>query len=274
MTPPRASPSTAGLLGVARAGRVTDAVLRSIRLLAAPGMSPADLDRHAATLLSRCGAESALLGYQDGCGGGPFPASVAICINDEVMGASDSARMLRAGDLITADLAVRFRDWHADAAVTWTLGDAPREHQRLADGARAACAAGIRAARPGVSWAEVTRAIWTAARDAGLVLLRGYDAHGIGTAMHQGPRLPMHPDDLARLDPPDWTPQPGSIITIEPVVAHRDSGVVRSGWLDRTADGTPACFTEATIAVGVRRNLVLAGRCWWPGWNDLRRGGG
>ncbi|RMH24329.1 MAG: methionyl aminopeptidase [Planctomycetota bacterium] len=274
MTDPQASPSKSGLLGVARAGRVTDAVLSSIRRLATPGMTTADLDRHAAMLLSRCGAESALRGYQDGCGGGPFPASVAICINNEVMGASDRDRILRAGDLITADLAVRFQGWYADAAVTWTLGDTPQEHQRLADGAQAACAAGIRAARPGVPWTEITRAIWTAARDAGLVLLRGYDAHGIGSAMHQGPRLPMHPDDLFRLDPPGWTPEPGSIITIEPVVASRYSGVVRSGWLDRTADGSPATFFEATIAVGVSRNLVLAGRCWWPGWNDLRRGGG
>jgi methionyl aminopeptidase len=265
--------SSAAILGIARAGRVTDAVLRSVKRMAAPGLTVGDLNRHAAESLSRSGAESAMLGFDDAYGGGPFPASVVVCIDDEVMGASDPDRILRPGDLITADLAVRFQGWHADAAMTWTLGDATPEKRTLAAAARAACVAGVLAARPGASWAEVTGAMSVAVRESGAVLMRGYDAHGIGTAMHQGPRLPMHPDDLARLDPPDWTPEPGSIITIEPVVASRDLGVVRAGWLDRTADGSPACFAEATIAVGVRRNLVLAGRSWWPGWNDLRRGG-
>ena len=157
---PGTSPSAANLHGVARAGRLADSVLIAVRRHAAPGHAVGDLDRLASELLARHGADSAMLGHEDGFGGGRFPASIAVCINDEIMGASGPDRVLNPGDLITADLAVRCRGWHADAARTWTLpGPTPPEHARLAKAARAACVAGVRAARPGVPWSAITDAI-------------------------------------------------------------------------------------------------------------------
>lgn len=248
------------LLGVRRAGRIADAALAAVRAAAAPGVRAGELDRLARAVLDKAGARPAMLGYRDDLADGPFPAAVSICINDEISGASDPSRVLSPGDLITADLVCEHLGWHADAARTWVLPGAAPERARLADGSRRVTLAGVRAARHGIAWSTVVGAMASEAARLGVVLLRGFHAHGIGRAMHQPPALALHPSDLAD---EQQALLAGQILTIEPVVAHAGDdlkkGFVRSGWLDRTPDGSDACFTEATIGVGRLQSAVLAG---------------
>lgn len=243
------SPHLQAFLGVARAGRITDRVLRAVVHAARPGVTVGDLDLLARTELARLNASPAMLGYTDAAADAPFPCALSLCLNDEITGATDPDRILQPGDLVTADLVVEHRGWHADAAVSWVIPGAARSPRTaLAHASRAVTAAGVRAIRPGSDWTTVVRAMAAEADRLGVTLLRGFDGHTLGRTMHAPPRLPTHPDEVDRF--PRVTLQPGMILTVEPVVGFQDPGCVRDGWLERTADGSDACFTEVTVAVG------------------------
>jgi methionyl aminopeptidase len=258
------NPPLQAFLGVARAGRIADGVLRTVVRSARPGVTVGDLDRLACSELARLDASPAMLGFTDPTAPGPFPLALSLCVNDEIAGASDPARLFQPGDLVTVDLVVQHRSWHADAAVSWVIpGAAQGPRAALADASRAVTAAGVQAIRPGSDWSTVARAMAAEAASRGVTLLRGFDGHTLGRTMHAPPRLPTHPDEVDRF--PRVVLQPGMILTVEPVVGFKDPGCVRDGWLERTADGSDACFTEVTVAVGAPDRagradfLVLAG---------------
>lgn len=264
------------LLGVARAGRAVDRALVVAKQSVMPGRSVGAIDAVVVESLERSGAVSSVLGYDDGHGGGRFSLSLSVCINDEIMGAGDPGRVIRAGDLVTLDLAASVGGWHADAAVSFCVpradeSDHASKRAALARASRAVTAAGIRAVRAGGRWSAVIDAMGEEAGLLGVVVLPGFDGHGIGRVMHEPPRLPMHPGGLGRIEE-DWEIRAGMTLAIEPVVACRDTGVVREGWLDRSGDGSDACYSEVTVAVGKTRTSVLAGGAGWWARRGLERG--
>jgi len=251
---------------VARAGRLLNTALARVVQAARPGVRTGDLERLVRAVLAPASAVPAMLGYRDSLAESAFPAAVSISLNSEICGGNDPARIVQPGDLITADLVVRLGEWHADAACTWVIpgpGDADR--RRLAEASRRVTAAAVRQVRPGVCWSGVVAAMAAEASRLGVHLVRGYDGHGLGRELHAPPRLPMHPEDLKLFEPVRLGR--GMILAVEPVIAATDTGSVRSGWLEKTRNGSDACFTEVTIVVGgagfrpgPRRNCrVLAG---------------
>lgn len=216
---------------------------------ARPGVRAGDLDTMGRAFLASAGAVPAMLGYRDDLAESAFPAAVSINLNEEICGGSDPDRVLAPGDLITADLAVCLGGWHADAARTWTIpGPVSPGRSRLVRASRRVTAAGVRRIRPGIPWSEVVSAMAAEAARLRVHLLRGYDGHGIGRRLHTPPRLPMHPDDLALFEPVRL--EAGMILAIEPVVGAAITDSVRSGWCERTRDGSDACFTEVSVQVG------------------------
>ena len=262
----------AALLGIARAGRVLNTALAEVRTHALPGVTTGRLDALTQERLAQAGARPAMLGYRDDVADAPFPAALSVCINDEIMGASDPDRVLRAGDLVTADLVVELSGWHADAAASWVVPGAHPAGERRAHLARASAAvtrAGVEALGPGAPWERVVRAMNARAASLGVEILPGYDGHAVGRSMHAPPRLACRLDELDATGGRGLVLRPGMVLTIEPVVVHRENArgaePVREGWLDRTGSGCDACFTEVTAAVGAgrgpgkRTSLLLAG---------------
>ncbi len=262
----------AAFLGVARAGRVLNAALAGVRAQALPGVTAGRLDELARQLLARAGARPAMLGYRDPQADAPFPAALSVSINDEIMGGSDPGRVLRPGDLVTADLVVELNGWHADAAASWVVpGDHPAaaRRARLASASAAVTRAGVEALGPGIPWEQVVRAMEGRAASLGVGILPGYDGHALGRSMHAPPRLACRLDELDATGGRGLVLRPGMVLTIEPVVVHQEDArgatPVREGWLDRTGSGCDACFTEVTAAVGAgrwpgrRASVVLAG---------------
>jgi len=247
-------------LGIARAGEAVDHVLCAVGLAVHPGVTVGELDAIAGETLARLGARSSMKGHSDGQDGGAFPLSLSVCVNDEISGASDPGRVLERGDLVTTDLAASLDGWHADAAHSWCIGGASADPRRaaLAAASRSVAQAGVMFLNKGQSWQGALDLMHRAAQRHGVVMLDGFFGHGIGRAMHTEPALPCHgagldsagTEQLAR----------GQAITIEPVVAWADTGFVRDGWLDRTADGSDACFTEVTVVLEQSRSVVVAGR--------------
>ena len=102
------------LEGLRRAGRVVAATLSALRDAVAPGVTTSKLDRVAADVFAAHGARSGpILTYR-------YPGSVCLSVEDEIVHGVPGQRRLRAGQLITLDVAAELGGYHAGAAIMST----------------------------------------------------------------------------------------------------------------------------------------------------------
>lgn len=90
--------SAGELDAMAAAGAVVAAALRAVQQTAAAGVSTADLDEVAETVIREAGAIPSFLGYHG------YPASICSSVNDRVVhGIPSAAEVLVSGDLVSID---------------------------------------------------------------------------------------------------------------------------------------------------------------------------
>ncbi len=215
-----------------------------------PGASTAELDAIAADFLAEQGARSGpILTYG-------YPGSICVSVEDEVVHGIPGPRLLRAGQLVTLDVAAELDGYHADAAVTVAVETADQRRLALLAAGRAALAAGIRAAQPGATLRDIGAAIERTARARGVRVFRELTGHGIGRAMHEEPTVFNWPSPVA-----EQRLKPGLVFTIEPMLGAGGPRLVldRDGWTVRTADRSLSTHEEHTIMVSPGGPVVLTG---------------
>ncbi|HET9073419.1 MAG TPA: type I methionyl aminopeptidase [Solirubrobacteraceae bacterium] len=242
--------SARDLAGLTRVGETIAACLEELRAAVAPGRTTAELDARAAAFLSVRGAQSGpILTYE-------YPGFTCISVNDEVVHGVPGSRVLRAGDLVTLDIAAELKGFHADAATTVGVGDVAPAAERLMAATRAALAAGIRAAVPGATLRDVGAAISRVSEARGYRVFRELTGHGIGREMHEDPTVYNFALDEAEAD---LVLEPGMVFTIEPMLTAGADALVQGadGWTMRAADGALTAHEEHTIVVREGAALVL-----------------
>lgn len=235
-----------------RAGAVVAEMHRVVRAAAAPGVSPAQLDRLAGGVLEARGAGSNFLGYGDP----PYPAVTCMSVNEVVVHGIPDERPLREGDLLSVDCGAVVDGYHGDAAFSMAVGAADALTSRLLEVTASALSAGIAVIRPGVRLNEIGRAIQKTVEGAGMHVVDGYCGHGIGTAMHQSP-------DVLNYWPGRGGPRlvEGMALAIEPMVAigTGETVVAADGWSVVTADRSRSAHFEHTVFVTRHGGVVLTG---------------
>src|SRR5262245_44839449 len=109
------------------AGLVVARTLARLRDAVAPGVSTAELDAVAETMIRTAGAQPSFLGYHG------YPASICTSVNSQVVHAIPSRdQVLREGDLISIDCGAVLDGWHGDAAITVAVGEVRPELVKLA----------------------------------------------------------------------------------------------------------------------------------------------
>ena len=227
-----------------RAGRVVAEVLALVEAELKPGITTGHLDRLAERHIRAAGAVPSFKGY--GGPGNPFPASLCISIDDEVVHGIPGERVIRDGQVVGVDAGAILDGWHADAARTFIVGAARPAVKQLVYTTRAALLAGIAAARPGNRIGDISAAVEDVARPYGYGVVRQFVGHGIGTEMHQDPQVPNYRTGARGMEL-----QPGICLAIEPMFTLGDGEVaVRpDGWTVVTRDRSIAAHFEHTIAV-------------------------
>jgi methionyl aminopeptidase len=229
------------------AGLVVAAALARMRDAVAPGVSTADLDAIAETVIRDAGAVPSFKGYHG------FPATICSSVNEQIVHAIPSAaQVLREGDLISIDCGAILDGWHGDAAVTLPVGDVRPELLKMATTAEDAMWAGIAAAARGAAsgrgrLTDISYAVECAVRKGGRYgIVDGYGGHGIGTEMHQDPHVLNHgrPGRGPRL-------VPGLCLAIEPMITEGSprSAELEDGWTVVTRDGSIAAHVEHSMAL-------------------------
>ncbi len=242
------------LTAMREAGRVVARALAAVTAAAVPGVRLRELDDIAATCIREAGATPSFLGYAPR-GAPPYGGVTCLSPNEVVVHGPPTPRRLREGDLLTVDCGAIFDGWNGDSAVTVHVGAPVEPDVRLRLATEQALAAGIAAATPGATLADVAAAVDAVARTAGYVLLPDHGGHGIGRSMHEPPFVPNEPSRDAQR----YRLRAGNTIAIEPML-HAGTSRYRTkkdGWSIVTADGKRAAHAEHTVAVTDDGPVVL-----------------
>lgn len=237
-----------------RAGLVVAEALAAVREAAQPGVSTADLDRVAATVIAGAGASSSFFGYHG------YPATVCISVNDEVVHGIPGSRILASGDIVSVDCGAVVDGWHGDSAVSFVLGEADPADGALVAATEAAMWAGIAALATSARVCDVGEAIERSVVAAGEAsgvqygIVQEYVGHGIGSAMHQAPDVPNF---RTRERGPRL--RAGMCLAVEPMLTRGESStqVCEDDWTVVTSDGSRAAHWEHSVAVMESGILVL-----------------
>jgi methionyl aminopeptidase len=222
------------------AGRLAAEVIREVVAAVAPGVTTGRLDRLAETYIRDHGGIPSFKGYRG------YPASICVSLDDEVVHGIPGHRVIDDGQLVSIDIGVLLRHFHADIAVTVPAGEVPPEARRLLAVTRAALDAGVAAARPGATVGDLSWAIQSVVEAAGFSAVRDFAGHGIGRALHEDPQVP---NVGRRGTGPEL--RVGMTLAIEPMVNMGGSDVTMDGdgWTVRTRDHTLSAHMEHTVAV-------------------------
>ena len=238
------------------ANRIVGEILAELREGIRPGISTGEIDRMATELIRKKGARSAFKGYQMRNGSVPFPATICVSLNDEVVhGIPSSQRVIKEGDVVSLDFGVIYRDFYGDAAITFAMGAIDSIAQCLIDTTASALEEGIAQAQVGNRLGNISAAIQERVEREGFSIVREFVGHGVGRRLHEDPPVPNYGvrDRGVRL-------REGMVIAIEPMVNTGKSDVMlkSDGWTAVTKDGSLSAHFEHSIAITERGPEVLS----------------
>jgi methionyl aminopeptidase len=243
--------SPAELQIMREAGRINATVLATAKELLQPGVSTADLNAAAEEVLRKHGCVSPFKGY----GHPPFPSSITVSINQELVhGIPSKKRKLKAGDIVSIDCGTIFEGMVADSALTAGVGELSPEAQKLLDVTEGALNAGIEKMCVGNRTGDVSAAIQNYVESRGYYLTREYTGHGVGRQMHEGPQVPNYGK------PGTGMPlKTGMTIALEPMVlvGTAETRVLPDQWTVVSADGSLTAHFEHSVAVTEGEPLIL-----------------
>jgi methionyl aminopeptidase len=215
-------------------------VFAALRDMARSGVRTRDIDREAEACIQREKALPAFKGYRG------YPAVVCASINEQVVHAIPCARKLKAGDILSLDIGLIWKDFYADSARTWPVGHISDEVKQLIRVTKSAMYEGKAKMRPGGRVGDISHAIQAFVEGRGYSVVRDFVGHGIGRQMHEDPQVPNFGEQGrgARLEV-------GMALALEPMVTQGSwqVDVQKDGWTVVTRDGAMAAHWEDTIAL-------------------------
>jgi methionyl aminopeptidase len=232
------------------AGRVVHRALARAHELARAGMTTLELDRIVYDTYTSAGGQGLFKWYPTYEPGKGFPGNTCISVNDEVVHGIPGGRVLKDGDIVSVDCGIRLGGYCGDSATTIAIGTITPDAQRLLSVTQETLALAIQEIRPGRKWSDVARKMQEHVEKNGMSCVREFVGHGIGTSMHEDPKVPNFvSDDYKKRG--DFYLQAGMTIAVEPMVilGNYEVAVLDDHWTVVTKDNTPAAHFEHTIAV-------------------------
>lgn len=215
-------------------------VLAGVAEFIQPGVTTAEVDEHAASLIKALGAKSAFLGYRK------YPCHTCISVNDQVVHGLAGSRKLQFGDIVSVDVGVTYNGFIGDNARTVAVGGCNPAAQRLMDVTEKALFEGIAQAVPGKRVVDISRAVQRLVEGHGYSVVREFVGHGVGRTMHEEPQIPNFVEGKS-------SPKlrPGMTLAIEPMVnaGAPDVKILKDGWTVVTRDASLSAHFEHTVLV-------------------------
>ena len=227
-------------------GKRLSMVLAQVMQAARAGVSTLSLDELAERLIREDGDEPAFKGYRPDGARFPYPATLCVSINDEIVhGVPRGDRVLKEGDIVSLDIGSIHKGLITDMAVTVPVGEISFEDRKLIDATRGALHVATRAVRAGGHIGDIGEAIEKYV-DSRYFIVEGLGGHGVGHEVHEKPFI-------ANFGKAGTGPGlvSGMVIAIEPMLALGSELIEQSrdGFTYVTRDGSHSAHFEATLAV-------------------------
>jgi methionyl aminopeptidase len=233
------------------AGRVNALALAAVRELIRPGVTTAELNAAAEEVIRIHGGIPTFLKYP---GPYPYPGTICVSINEELVHGIPGKRKLRAGDIVSVDCGTTLEGFVGDSAFTAGVGEISPLAQRLIETTEQALHEGIQQMRPGNRTGDVSSAIQRFVEARGFNVPREYTGHGVGRMMHEGPQVPNY-------GTPGRGPllRTGMTIALEPMLlaGSYKTRVMPDEWTVVSADGALTAHFEHSVAVTENEPSIL-----------------
>jgi methionyl aminopeptidase len=223
-------------------------VLYKLRDMVAPGISTKDLDLYAEKLIREMGDVPAFLNYRPEGAMTPFPASLCVSVNDEVVhGIPRKNRILKEGDIVSLDLGIKHKKLFTDMAITVPVGNVGEKILKLLEVTEQSLQTGINAATGGNTIGDIGYAIENFVQAQGRYgIVEVLSGHGVGKAIHEDPYIPNFGKKGKGVKL-----LPGMVVALEPMVnlGTKNVTIDDDQWTFRTADRKPSAHFEHTILI-------------------------
>lgn len=231
-------------------------ILHTLKDLVKPGISTLILEEEALRLIHEKGDKPAFLGYTPRGAKRPYPASLCVSINNEIVHGipNEAARILEDGDIVALDLGLIHKGLITDSAISMGVGTIDDEARELLTVTRNALQAGIDAATPRNTIGDIGEAISRVVSRSKFSLSEDLAGHGVGYLVHEDPFVP----NFGRSGEGEKL-VPGMVIAIEPMLNIGKGGIKMSkdGYTILTQDGSRSAHFEHTVAITDNGNIVL-----------------
>ena len=206
-----------------------------------PGISTEALDQHADHIIRSLGGIPSFKDYEG------YPKSICTSVNEVVIhGIPSKNVILKNGDIISIDIGVNVKGYHADSAFTYAVGDISSDARQLLEVTEKALYIGIEEAKPGNYVSNIGHAIETFVKPYGYGIVETFTGHGIGKELHESPQV-------LNYGPKKQGPKlkPGMTICIEPMVnlGTKEVQVLKDGWTVVTKDKRLSAHFEHMILI-------------------------
>jgi len=138
------------------AGRLNGRTLEAIRDLIRPGITTLELDETAEQIIRKHNASPVFKGYP---GPYPFPATLTVSVNDELVHGIPGKRRLKEGDIVSVDCGTLLEGFVGDSAFTVGVGRISKEAEKLIKVTEQSLHIGIENMQPGNRTGDVSAAI-------------------------------------------------------------------------------------------------------------------
>jgi methionyl aminopeptidase len=233
---------------MAEGGKILNKIIHETAKHAKVGVTTKYLDKVAEDLIFRYDAEPAFKGFNS------YPSALCASVNEEIVHAIPSNRVLKNGDLLTLDLGIKYKNYCTDMAITIGIGKIDKKFQKLMDVTEKSLELGIKQCKPGNRLGDIGFAIQNYVERNGFNVIRDLVGHGIGKKVHEEPEVLNYGNKGEGI-----VLKPGMVIAIEPMNIIGDWEVERAknGFAFLSKDRSISAHFEHTVAITKKGCRVL-----------------
>ena len=247
----KAIKSASEIATMRKAAKILSQALNFAQTIAKAGMTTKELDLAIEKFILERGGKPGFKGYLG------FPATICKAVNDEIVHGIPDDTPLQDGDIITVDCGVKLDGYNSDSAVSFAIGQIPKETQEFMDVCQQALYEAIKIIKPGIKTGDIGHTIQSYVESKGYYIFKDLIGHGIGKKLWEEPQVPNfgRPDSGVEL-------KPGMIICVEPIIGQGTNKMItlEDDWTIVTQDMSLGCQFEHMILITKNGCEVLTKR--------------
>ena len=215
-----------------------------------PGITTNYLDQLAHNYMKKHNVSPSFLGYYG------YPKVLCTSVNGILIHGIPNDQKLIEGDLLSIDMGLAYHGYHADTAITVSVGKYNKENEKLITIAKEAFIAGINAIKPGCRTGDIGFAIEQVIKKYNVYVPKEFAGHGIGASLHEDPFILNYGQkgqgDLIK---------DNMVICIEPMIMQKSNKleILEDGWTVKCLSGLKSSHYEHTILISNGKPIILTG---------------